>query len=152
MTATMSATKDWKLYQKAFEISQEPPSLSVENLRKKRNISALSKQIQKACGLIPSILSNGDRENKVLLPSSGNTDFAVSEEDFDYIISRPHTQELGNLIWCAFAEESISALNRLSLYLASQLIEYQRKGLFQPLSSSILKTNYTKKDEKIWNS
>lgn len=72
-----------------------------------------------ACGMIESKLVCDDGIWDVLVPASGNADFAISHEDWTYLITRPPTPKLINLIWESFACCSHTALHRLEQYLAA---------------------------------
>lgn len=115
--ASKNEYTNFECYENAFKNYTEPSSLTVENLRAKRDFSVLSEQIQAACGLIHTMMEDDGEEVEVLMPMSGNAEFAISVDDFDYIVSRPHTHELQVCIWNTFACESHTARNHLVNYI-----------------------------------
>ena len=122
MMTIRTSTKDYtdlECFLNAFKNHEPPATLTVEHLRTKRDFSTLSKQVQLACGLEHTMLEDSNETWEVLIPKSGNAEFAVTCEDFDYIISRPPTQELQTYIWNAFACESHTALYMLADYVAN---------------------------------
>ena len=107
---------NYECFENAFKNHKEPTVINLDNLLTKRDFSVLSEQIQVACGLTRTVLEEDNESVEVLMPMSGNADFAISVDDFNYIVSRPHTPELQAYIWNTFACESTTARNQLVEY------------------------------------